>query len=105
MRRRSDCKACGQEWLWERLDAHTCFRHRHETPAAPTEQLPEAAYNFDQTHSLKDGTMQTAPVTNGHATVKRRSNPAKQETKKFLGQLNPKLRDTVEALQKLYRKK
>ncbi len=49
--------------------------------------------------------MQTVPVTNGQATVKRRSNPAEQETKRFLGQLSPKLRDTVEAPQKLYRKK
>ena len=49
--------------------------------------------------------MQTAPATHGHATVKQRSKPAKVQKEKFLGQLNPKLRDTVEALQKLYRKK
>ena len=48
--------------------------------------------------------MQTAPATHGHA-VKQRSKPAKAAKKKFLDELNPKLRDTVEALQKLYRKK
>ena len=49
--------------------------------------------------------MQTASASHGHAAVKQRSKPAAPEKKKFLGQLNPKLRDTVEALQKLYRKK
>lgn len=49
--------------------------------------------------------MQTAPATHGHAAVKQRSKPPKPGKKKFLDQLNPKLRDTVEALQKLYRKK
>ena len=61
-------------------------------------------YNF-YAHPLKESTMQTAPATHGHATVKQRSKPATVPKEKFLGQLNPKLRGTVEALQKLYRKK
>ena len=49
--------------------------------------------------------MPTASETCGHAIVKQHSKTAKPEKKQFLNQLNPKLRDTVEALQKLYRKK
>ena len=67
--------------------------------------LLEAAYNFAQTYSLEKNTMPTASETCGHAIVKQHSKTAKPEKKQFLNQLNPKLRDTVEALQKLYRKK
>ena len=49
--------------------------------------------------------MPTASETRGQTAVKRHARPVKDNKKDFLGQLTPKLRDTVEALQKLYRKK
>ncbi len=49
--------------------------------------------------------MPTASATRGQTAVKPHARPVKENKKNFLGQLTPKLRDTVEALQKLYRKK
>ena len=49
--------------------------------------------------------MPTASATRGQTAVKPRARPVKADKKNFLDQFTPKLRETVEALQKLYRKK
>ena len=49
--------------------------------------------------------MPTASEVRGQTAAKPRARPVKYNKKNFLGQLTPKLRDTVVALQKLYRKK
>ncbi len=49
--------------------------------------------------------MPTASATRGQTAVKPHTPPVKDNKKNYLGQLTPKLRETVEALQKLYQKK
>lgn len=77
------------------MTTNALLRRKHATPARII--LPNAI--------LQEHIMPTASEARGQTAVKPLARPVKYNKKNFLGQLTPKLRDTVEALQKLYRKK